>query len=112
MASRWDPDRNRYVRDCETLPDHAAVPAWAHQHELFLRRDLTTGRPKEAVVWAVWQGGFTELHTWPLTADGLAQAQAWCDEHGAVWRSTSFPVSPGELAVYASTWIDTREAAQ
>ena len=73
MASHWDPDRNRYVRDCETLPDHAVVPTWQHQHQFFLRRELATGKPKEAVVWAVWSGGFAELHTWPWTAAGLAQ---------------------------------------
>jgi hypothetical protein len=102
MTSHWDPDRNRYVRDCEALPDHADVPTWAHQHQFFLRRDPATGKPAEAVVWAVWQGGFAELHTWPMTADGLAQAQAWCNEHGAVWRGSYFLVSPGELAIYVN----------
>ena len=102
MSSHWDGGLSRYVRDCETQPDHAAVPTWQHQHQLFLRRDPATGQPKEAVIWAVWQGGFAELHTWPCTAAGLAAAQAWCDEHGAVWQRSYFPVSPGELAVHAN----------
>jgi len=97
MTSHWDPDRNRYVRDCETLLDHTAVPTWLHEHQLFLRRD-----PAQVVVWAVWQGGFAELHAWPLTPAGAAEAQAWCDENGAVWRSSGLPVKPGELAAYTS----------
>jgi hypothetical protein len=103
MATRWDEQQHRYVADCETLPDHTtnAVPA-RHRHEFFLRRDLHTGAPKEAVVWAVWMGAFAELHTWPWTADGLAQAQAWCNEHSAIWSRTGYPVQPGELGVHAT----------
>ncbi len=73
-----------------------------HDHRLFLRRDLTTDAPKDVVIWACWMGGFAELHTWPWNAEGLAAAQAWCDEHGAIWHRSHFPVMAGDLASHAN----------
>jgi len=100
MGHHWDNERNRFVADCEQHPDHQDVP-WQHDHRFRLRRDPHTGRPKDAVVRAFWTGGFTELHSWPWDARGLAQAQAWCDEHHAVWEHSLCPVAPGDLAGHA-----------
>jgi hypothetical protein len=101
MAIHYDDTLGRYVSDCESLPEHHDVPTH-HAHRFFLRRDLTTAAPKQAVIWAVWTGGFKEIHTWPCNANGLAQAQAWCDEHGAAWQHSHAPVHPGSLATHAN----------
>lgn len=61
------------------MPEAATIEC-----RVFLRRDLATGAPKEAVAWAVWQGGFAELHTWPWDHAGLLAAGAWAVEHRAV----------------------------
>jgi len=69
-----------------------------HSYELFLRRRLRTGEPNEVVVRAVWLGGFREVLIWPWTAQGLAEAQQWCDQHYTLWSTTGFPVQPDSLA--------------
>ena len=81
------------------------APDRHHEHWFFLRRDLSTGLPLEAVVWAVWRGGFKEIRTWPWdsSGEGLAEAQAWCDEHGALWKHNNLPVQSNSLAVHASS---------
>ena len=69
----------------------AGMPVSAqYECPVFLRRDLNTDRPKEAVAWVVWRGGFCELHTWPWDRDGLAAAGLWAMEHHAVDRA-GFP---------------------
>lgn len=63
----------------------AGMPANAMTEcRVFLRRDLNTDAPKEAVGWVVWHGGFAELHTWPWDASGLAAAGVWAIDHRAV----------------------------
>lgn len=60
------------------------------EYQVFLRRDLRTGKPLEAVAWIVWLGGFKELGTWPWDATGLAAAGRWAVQHRAV-RETGHP---------------------
>lgn len=93
---------------CQGRHPMDGVPEW-HSHWFFLRRDIETGHPKEAVAWAVWTGAFTEIMTWPWSREGLAEAQEWVDLNGAVWYHNRMPVRPrdlrphvpGELAVGA-----------
>jgi len=102
LTSTYSSEHRRFVADCESHEDHDGVPT-SHHHELFLRRDINSPAhaPKEVVVWAVWMGGFKEIHTWPWNEEGLAEAQRWCDEHGAQWHHNHFPVRPDSLAVHA-----------
>lgn len=86
---------------CDHTCNVDTVPQYSHDHRFFLRRDISTGKPLEAVVWAVWQGDWAELHTWPWNAEGLAAAQAWCDRHEAIWHDSHYPVMPDSLAVHA-----------
>ena len=71
--------------DERATAEAAGMPADAMvECRVFLRRDLETDAPKEAVAWVVWQGGFAELRTWPWDRDGLAAAGVWAVEHRAV----------------------------
>jgi hypothetical protein len=103
LTSTYSEEHRRYVADCEGHDDHVGVPPF-HHHDLILRRDLSVDAtpPKDVIIWAVWMGGFKEIRSWPWNAEGLAAAQAWCDEHGAKWRHNGFPVRPDSLAVHAT----------
>ena len=75
-----------------------------HSYELFLRRRLRDQTPNQVVVRAVWIGGFQDVLIWPWTPEGLAEAQAWCDQPyvTVTWartkdRDQGGPVLPGEL---------------
>lgn len=81
---------NSYER---AAAEAAGMPADAMTEcRVFLRRDLLTNAPKEAVAWVVWQGGFVELHTWPWDLEGLAAAGVWAVEHRAV-DNAGYPFS-------------------
>lgn len=87
------------TRDCTC---HLQCARPGHDHHFFLRRDLNTGKPLEAVIWAVWMGGFAEVGTFDWNATGLAQAQRWCDRNGAIWHHNGLPVRPDSLHVHAN----------
>jgi hypothetical protein len=70
------------------------------RYELYLRRRYRDQTPNEVVINAVWMGGSREVLIWPWTKAGLAQAQAWCDEHHVTWATSHRPVRPDELARY------------
>lgn len=77
-----------------------------HSYELHLRRRLRDGTPNQIVITAVWTGASRELSVDRWDSDGLASAQAWCDQkrregRRVVWAHNQFPVEPRSLAVHA-----------
>jgi hypothetical protein len=96
-------------REAEHLREAAAIEdgsVWneiptGHSYELYLRRRPQDRTPNHVVIAAVWMGGSREVLIWPWTADGLARAQQWCDQHHVIWRRTGYPVQPGSLAAHA-----------
>lgn len=93
----------KHLRDAAAIEDGTVwlgIPD-GHVYRLHLRHRLRTGERNHVVVTAVWQGGSQEVLLWPWTADGLAQAQGWCDKHPTTWRSSGHTVLPGSLACHA-----------
>ncbi len=69
-------------------------------YRLHLRRRMRDQARNHVVVTADWGSGSREVLIWPWTAEGLAEAQKWCDEHPTCW-TTGHPVGPGSLARHA-----------
>lgn len=80
------------------------IPA-SHSFELVLRRRCLGQEPADVAVFAVWMGGSRLVLSWPWTSEGLAEAQAWCDNQAntrhVLWSRSGTPVRPGDLAKHA-----------